>query len=383
MTGIHRYVTGIAATALCVALIAPAATAAGKKKVTSKKAAKSRYVSPSKLPKQPAMVTITGEKYPKTLNLVALTDTELQYVKGLRIEKIPRKDIQSVNFLFNRFDPYKVKVFEHREQFVEGAVYIVQNLAPALKYIKLPDNNLVGYLSDAAYLYLDAAATHDDKKGRHYDPKKAQTEYVKAYSVFKKITEADWYYGATLAHLNMAYCALKLKKRAIAEKLFKEIDPPEIDDAAFGLYWLVDGMMKFEDKKYPEALASAIKAVDFDSRDLHVFPQARLLTAYCYEDMLDYYRARDAYFEVARLFHDTPEGRIAFSSIQFIRARKLTDTAEAVGIEKVFFNSVEDVNKTIDEYIPKAKEQDKIRRERKKRLEEQWKREDAKKKKHS
>ena len=381
MTVAKKYVLGLVF-ATCAAFVAvPPSVDAAKKPATTKKKAKKRYVPPSKLPKQPAYIK-GKDGLRRIYQLTNMTKGNIEYVKGLRIERMPIKDIETIEFI-TKLDSYQTKVLERQGKYAEAAVYIIQNLAPALKYIKIPDNNLVDHLFDAAYLYMDAAATHSDKRGPAYDPKKAKVEYVKAYSVFKKITEADWCYTATLARLNMAYCALRLKKRSIADKIFAKIDEPALDDAAFGLYWLVDGMMKFEDKKYAPALDSAIKALVFDTKNIHVFPQALLLSAYCYEDTLDYYRARDVYFEVARLFHNTPEGRIAFASIQFIRERKLTDEAEDVGIEKVFFNSIEDINKTIDEYIPKAKEQDRLREERRRRLEELRKREEAKKRKRT
>ena len=377
---VHKRMLGLVfAACAALALALPAANAA--KKTSSKKTTRKRYVPPSKLPKQSTYIK-GKDGLRKTYQLTGISSKYVEYVEHLRIKKLPIQDIEGAEFI-TKFSPYQAKVLEKQGKYAEAAAYIIQSIAPALKYIKLPENNLMDPLFDAAYLYLDAAATHSDKKGHEYDLKAANKEYVKAYSVFKKITEADWYYGATLAQLNMAYCALKLKKRDIANKLFAKVDEPSLGDAAFGLYWLVDGMMKFEDKKFADALDSAIKAVVFDSKNIHVFPQALLLSAYCYEDTLDYYRARDVYFELARLFHDTPEGRIAFASIQFIRERKLTDVKEDVGIEKVFFNSVEDLNKTIDEYIPKAKEQDRLKEQRRLQLEERRKRKEAQMKRSS
>ena len=378
---VHKRVLGLAfAACAAFALVLPSANAA--QKPSAKPTPRKRYVPPSKLPKQSTYIK-GKDGLRKAYQLTNISSKYVEYVEHLRIKRMPIQDIEAAEFIL-KFSPYKAKVLESQGKCAEAAAYIIKSLAPALKYVKLPDNNLMNPLFDAAYLYLDAAATHSDKKSHDYDTGKANKEYVKAYSVFKKITEAkDWYYGATLAQLNMAYCALRLKKRDIANKLFAKVEEPALDDAAFGLYWLVDGMMKFEDKKFSDALDSAIKAVVFDSRNIHVFPQALLLSAYCYEDTLDYYRARDVYFEVARLFHDTPEGRIAFASIQFLRERKLTDAPEDVGIEKVFFNSVEDLNKTIDEYIPKAKEQDRLKEQRRLQLEEQRKRKEAQKKRSS
>jgi len=349
------------------------------KKSASKKSTKKKvYIPPSKLKKQPAYVLRT-DKIRKFLKLTGITDKNIEYVDGLRIKTMPISEIKSVTFVVD-YNQYDIIVLERKKQYAEAGAKILGWLSPALKYIRLPENNLVDYLFDAGYYYLNAASMHSDKKGHYYDMKKARREYAGAYGVFKKITEANWYYGADMARLNMAYCALRMNKREIADKLFKSVDEPCMGDATYGLYWLIDAMMKFSDGKKEEALDSAIRTIVFETKDVHVFPEALLLSAYCYEDMLDYYRARDVYFEVARLFHNTPEGRIAFASLQFIRERKLTDEPEDVGIEKVFFNSAEDVNKTADEYIKKALEEDKIREERRKKMEEERKRREKEKK---
>jgi hypothetical protein len=343
--------------------------------------AKKKYVPPSKRKRQTAYIKKT-DKTRKYLKLVGITDKDIEYLKGLRVEKIPIQEIASVEFV-TPYNQYEIMVLERKRQYSEAAAKILTCLSPALKYIKLPENNLMDPLFEAGYLYLNGASMHSDKKGHDYDIKKARREYANAYGVFKKITEAEWYYGVELAKLNMAYCALQIDKREIADKLFESVEEPAMGDAAHGLYWLMDALMKFKDGKKSEALDSAIKTVVFDTKDVHIFPEALLLTAYCYEDTLDYYRARDVYFEVARLFHDTPEGRIAFASLQFIRERKLTDEPEDVGIEKVFFNSNEDVNETADKYIVKALEEDKIKEERRKRIEAERKRREQEKKKKS
>lgn len=302
--------------------------------------------------------------------LIGMTDTDLEHVAKFRKLKIPITEIQSANFLTD-YDPYQVRVMERKQEYSQAASQIIRDVAPALKYITLPDNNLVDPLSDAAYLYLKAASVYDDKKSPEYDKKKAQEEYAKAYRVFNKITQAEWYYGAQLAELNTIFCNIRMDKLDVAQKEFAKIEEPVLGDAAYGLYWLIDAQLKFHNKKFNEALDSVVKSIVFDSKNINTFPEALLLSAYCYEDMLDNYRARDTFFEIAKLFQGTPEGEIAFSSIQFIRSKKLTDTTEDVGLEKVFFDSIEDMNKKVDDFIVVVQEEERIKEEKRKEREKQ------------
>jgi len=327
-----------------------------KKKVTPKK----KHVTFVRNKKLTVYVKSKGIRL--MLFISGINKTDIQYSVGFRTKTLPIADIQSANFITD-YNAYKAKVLERNKEYTKAAGEIIQGLAPALKYIKLPDNNLVDPLFDAAYLYLRAASVYDDKDAPEYNKEKAQEEYAKAARVFKKITRAQWYYGAKLAKLNVIFCNIKMHKLDRALKKFKKVDEPVLGDAAFGLYWLIDAQLKFNNNQLSEALDSVVKSIVFDTKDIHTFPEALLLSGFCYEDMLDNYRARDVYFEISELFQGTPEGEIAFSSIQFMRNNKLAELAEGAGLEKVFFDTVEDVNKKIDVHIELIKEKKRLEKE--------------------
>ena len=349
------------------------ATSGKKKSSSKKKKSKAKKVAPrsfSNIKKLTTYVKSNGIR--SMISVTGITDTNLEYILKFRTHKMPIKDIESVVFI-TPYAPYKSRVLERQKQYSKAASEIISSLASALKYIRLPENNIVDPLFDAAYLYLKAASVYDDKKSPLYDKAKAQLEYVKAYRVFKKITQAEWYFGAQLAELNTIYCNIRMNKLKNAKAKFNKVDEPVLGDASYGLYWLIDGFLKFHENEPNKALDSIVKSVVFDTKNINTFPEALLLSAYCFEDMLDNYRARDAFYEVSELFQGTPEGEIAFSSIQFIRDRKLTEDAESVGLEKIFFDSVEDVNEQVDNHIVAVLEKKRIKEEKRKKREESLK----------
>lgn len=292
------------------------------------------------------------------LDLIGLTDKELVYVENFQKKTLLRDAVEGVNFILN-FSRYDVKKLEKEKKFSEAATFIVNSVRDTIPYISLPENNVMDYLFDAAFLYLDAASVYDNEKSPQYDKQKAEKEYKYARWTFNQLAKAEWHHSAKIASLYVIYCQLHLGEQDAAANNFETIDEPQIGDASYGVYWMIDAMIKFNQSKLNEALDSAIKSVVFETKNIDTFPKALLFSAYCYEDTLDIYRAREVYFELARLFYPTIEGEKAFSSIRFIMDRKLTEEAEAVGIEKIFFDSVEDVNKKVNDFISeKLKEEE-------------------------
>ncbi len=328
------------------------------------------------LKKVPAFVKSAGVKYAR--DVVGMTDTDLEYVDRFVKKLMPLDTIESIDFVTN-YDRYKMKVFQKDKKYSEAATLIVQNLVDAIPYITIPENNIVDLLFDAGYLYLDAASIYADIKSPQYDKAKADKEYKNAYWVFKKLEKAQWYFGAKVAGLNAILCQIRLGELDSAIENFMEVDEPAFGDAAFGIYWMIDATIKFKQSKLSEALDSAVKSIVFDTKNKNTFPETLLLSAYCYEDMLDNYRARDVYLEVAKLFRGMIEGELAFSSLQFVSDKKLTAKVQAAGLEKVFFNAIEDTNKKMDDFIAVILEERRILEE--KRIKEEQRKEKEKKEK--
>jgi len=336
--------------------------AAVKKENTTKKKSPSA-VALYKMPKVQALIKTGGLN--RRIQIVGITSTDIQYAAGLKMKTIPIKSLEFINFEVG-YSPYTVRVLEAQKKYIEAASEIIKKFTPAFKYISLPDNNIIDPLYDAGFLFLNAALNFDNKLSPSYDRKKAVQAYTNAYKVFRKIVSVKWSSDTQLADIYSIYCILRMDKYDIAEKKLEEFGEPEPGTQGYGIYWLADAIIKFQRGKKEEALDSAVKSIVFDCRNTYSFPHALLLSAFCYEDLLDNYRARDTYYETARLFEGTPEGEIAYKSLTFIREKKLTDEKEEIGLEKVFFDSAEDVNKKVDDYIAEAERRRKLLEKREK-----------------
>jgi hypothetical protein len=138
-----------------------------------------------------------------------------------------------------------------------------------------------------------------------------------------------------------------LDKPKTARKLLDELSQPNQGDRAYGLYWLLKGQLDFGDSNYRDAMQGAVNSLCFETKDIDTFPDALMLSAQCYEEMQEWHRAVDVYYEVARIFPYTDWSEVAVRRLHFIMDRGLIKEAEKEAVETVFFNLKEDMNKTV------------------------------------
>ena len=95
----------------------------------------------------------------------------------------------------------------------------------------------------------------------------------------------------------------------------------------------------------------------FESKDIETFPDALLLSAVCHERLEHMHRARDVYFEVARLFKNTAWGDIARDRLVEVMKDERVLEPEPVNIAKVFFAIDEDMNAVVEEFLAETETQ--------------------------
>ena len=76
----------------------------------------------------------------------------------------------------------------------------------------------------------------------------------------------------------------------------------------------------------------------------HAGADALLVSAQCYEEMQEWHRARDVYYEVARIFPATDYAAMSIKRLRFIMKKELSMGKEKVPIEYIFFRYKEDMN---------------------------------------
>jgi len=144
--------------------------------------------------------------------------------------------------------------------------------------------------------------------------------------------------------LKAILCLIALKNAKQAEKELKKIRVPDVGDQTLGLYWYAMAALREANGENRAAMNAVVKSIAFENKDIEIFPDALMMSGRLYEALLEAHRARDVYYEVARLFPGTDWARSAKTRLQFIMDQKLTQSKEVIGIERTFFGLDEDVN---------------------------------------
>jgi tetratricopeptide (TPR) repeat protein len=220
-------------------------------------------------------------------------------------------------------------------------------LAPTLPYLHLPENNAIetvlemgNYMKSAAEVAALTAET-DEAKAR------VKEQYKAAFAVYAHIGKAAWSSLGMVGKLKSYQMLMALEKPKTARQLFENLTAPTPGDRAYGLYWLVKSQLDIDKSDYRAAMQAAIKSLCFENKDVDTFPDALLISAQCYEEFQEWHRARDVYYEVARIFPDTDWSERSVRRLRFIMAKGLTKDQEKSPIENVFFKLNEDINQKV------------------------------------
>jgi tetratricopeptide (TPR) repeat protein len=284
--------------------------------------------------------------------LVRLPDSPPNALSGVKVETI-----QAAEFAVS-VDEYAVFDAIRTRQWQKAADLILGLVTPCFSYLDLPRNNAIDpALEGSVYLTRAAAAATREQKG--IVTPAAVALYERALTNFLQIARAEWFPRRDQARLRAVLCQVACGRLDAADALMESARIPDPGDGDYGLYALARGSILFARGQYLEACNATARSVVFENKDPQVFPDALLLSARAHEELMDYYRARDIYFEVARLFGNTEWGEIAFARLTFIMDTKLTAEKEKANIAKVFFGSEEDMDKVVRAFIKLRQEQTK------------------------
>jgi tetratricopeptide (TPR) repeat protein len=237
-----------------------------------------------------------------------------------------------------------------------GAVRVMTPvIRSALPYLDVPDNNGLELAMELGVYMLNSAALELRNTADTNAVARAYRQYDAAYAIFKSAGRADWSQDCRLAVLKGCRALLKQNKVDQAITDFETVDEPDAEDVSFGHYWLVRGEIHFIKGQIREALEATCKSIVLANKDVDTFPDALMLSAYCYNKLGRPHRARDVFYEVAVIFAGTDWGTDALAELIKIMDAKSTLDKEKSPLENVFFNVTEDMNKLATELI-KARE---------------------------
>jgi len=255
---------------------------------------------------------------------------------------VPVRDIRETRFEID-FDGGAVFDAVREQRFGHAAALILSAVAPALPYLALPENNAVRPAFEAAN-YLVRAARQLEAEGGEANREAVQRRYTQALGIFDAVAKADWLYEGELAALRSAECLVLLGRLLEAETRLNQARRPVEDDGAYGVYQLVRARLHFAYREWRDAADALVRVVVFDNKSADVFADALLLYGICHEEMFLVHRARDIYYEVARLFTGTEWGDEALARLGFLMDNDLTAQEEEARIARVFFGIEEDMN---------------------------------------
>jgi tetratricopeptide (TPR) repeat protein len=227
--------------------------------------------------------------------------------------------------------------------------------APCYPFLNLPENNAVESVALLASTMMTVAGKTLRTAGTEEAKARADRQYEAASEVLVALAEArNWSPEGQIAVIKYCQCLLARGKVKTAAFHLDELEEPMPGDAAYGYYWLVRGLLAEKRDDPREALRAAILAVDCDPKNGEAFPAALLLSARAYEELEEWYRARDIYYEVATLFQSTDFGDDALARLRFILDHDKTKAPESdQTVENAFFGLAEDMNKLSRELLEK------------------------------
>lgn len=246
-----------------------------------------------------------------------------------------------------------------------AAAILYPVILPLIPYLDLKDNNAADYALELGSDMVRAAEASRAKGG---DTNKVNRLYLEAHRILTAVTTAAWFGGSELARLHAIQCRIALGDLKLAARELEAARDPEVGDASFGLYWLVQAQLLQAKGDTRGCMDAAVKSLTFADKDIDTFPDALMLSARCYESLLEVHRARDVYYEVVRLFGKTEWEPIARQKLQALMDSGQTKVKEVSPVENVFFGLDEDMDakalallKGADETVPEVPSEDQIK----------------------
>jgi tetratricopeptide (TPR) repeat protein len=250
------------------------------------------------------------------------------------------------------FDRQRVRQALVRREWLEAATVMLGAVVQALPYLDLRGNPMTEPGYQTAVL-LVRSGVGKILAAPHADPLSSAKprELAAARRIFLRVAAADWFRDAEEARFWAIVClVLQGENEAALAALNECVIPGELE-TGYGVCLLARGLLEYERNSYDEALDAAIQSALFESKSIDSFPFALYLTARCYETRGEWYRARDVWFELARLFENTMWHGPAVDRLRFIMDEELTAAPESAIIEDVFFGTDEDLNVKVLEYL--------------------------------
>lgn len=266
--------------------------------------------------------------------------------------RLPLASVVGVDFAIE-YDRYEVMQAMTKNNWALAITLLNKAYAPYAPYLDLPNNNaLDGTMQLGAAMFKFARKSHrtaKDEKAKDL----ARRQFKAAHDVFDSCSEAQWSPSGAVGAIKACRCLVlaSIGKLESVERRVAEMEVPMVGDEAYGHYWLLRAEIAERKGETAAAMDAVVKSVAFQNKDVETFPDALLLSADCYWKLGNAYRARDVYFEIAKLFPKTDWAEDAADRLAKVMASGKTRAEERKSTENIFFGLTEDMNELADEYL--------------------------------
>ncbi len=259
--------------------------------------------------------------------------------------RIPAATVAAVDFALD-YDRFEVTRAMAKNDWPKAIKILTGAYSPTYIYLDLPENNAIEGAMDLATTMMKFARR--TKRNAKTDAERALAvqQYEAAYKVFQACSKAEWSSYGAVGMLKGCRCLLAIdaEKAKTAKRRIDDMEEPTPGDDSYGHYWLLKGEIAHLGGDITNAMDAAVKSLCFENKDVETFPDALMLSADCYERLGNFYRARDVYFEVAKLFPETDWAEDALTRLEAVMASGKTSKKEAATAESTFFGLEEDMN---------------------------------------
>lgn len=235
----------------------------------------------------------------------------------------------------------------------KAATMLFRAVRPAVPLLQIKSNDLVPLALKSGLYLMRAGALKAQGGWTEETRQRAASEYKAAYAMLMNVAACTWSSRASKAKLNAVICLVMMNRIEEAERLMGTLPAHYRTDDTYGLYHLANAYVQLAKEDPHAAMGSAVESVAYETKNLDTFPAALLVSAKCYENLGNWHRARDVYYEVGRLFGKTFWAKQAVNRLKFIVAEGHTAQDERARVNKVFFGVEEDINAKVAEFLAK------------------------------
>lgn len=260
------------------------------------------------------------------------------------------RDIEAAR-LDLEFDREAMERAAAQGNWLEAARAMFPAVLPVLPFLVLPDSEPPRLARQAAVYLMRAGVVQ--RGGYIPDPgdSPAEREYLAAHRILEALLQSPHASYHDEAGWRTVTCLIMTGRIDEAEEAMTQLSVPPPGDRGYAHSALARSQMHRLRGDVQRAMDHAIQALAFDTKDIDTFPEALFLAAQCYQDLGEWYRARDTYFEVARLFRRTDWFAPALEELRTIMADGHTAEDEPHELHRVFFGTTEDVNERVNDFL--------------------------------